>query len=65
MDKHFEINCWSSYISYINTHLETNIALKTGFLSIFFWRFIEVKQTISTRTKATKICIPLTTMNSR
>ena len=30
----------------INIHLEKKIDLKTGFLRIFFWRFIEVKQTI-------------------
>jgi hypothetical protein len=33
-------------ISYINKHLEKIVALKTGFLRIFFWTFIEVKQTI-------------------
>jgi hypothetical protein len=34
-------------ISYINKHLEKKIVdLKTGFLRIFFWKFIEVKWTI-------------------
>jgi hypothetical protein len=34
-------------ISYINKHLEKKIVdLKTGFLRIFFWTFIEVKWTI-------------------
>ena len=35
MDKYFEINCQSSYMSYIDIHLETNVDLKTGFLRIF------------------------------
>ena len=34
--KHFEINCQSSYISYINKHLEKQIVdLKTEFLMFF------------------------------
>ena len=36
----------SLYISYIcNIHLEQNVDFKTGFLRIFFFTFIEVKQT--------------------
>ena len=46
MDQKFEINCQSSYISYIDIHLEKNVDLKTVFLRFFFWRFIEVKWTI-------------------
>jgi hypothetical protein len=45
MDQEFW-NCQSSYISYINIHIEKNIDLKTGFLRILFWTFVEVKQTI-------------------
>ena len=33
--KKFVINCQSSYILYINKHLEKNVDLKTGFLIIF------------------------------
>ena len=37
----------SSYISYINMHLEKKLLIwKLDFLRIFFWRFIEVKRTI-------------------
>ena len=44
----FLINCQSSYISYINIHLEKkNVGLKTGFLKKKIWRFIEVKRTIA------------------
>ena len=47
MDQFLLINCLSSYISYINIHLEKKIVdLKTGFLRIVFWTFIEVKRTI-------------------
>ena len=42
--KYLEINCHSLYISYINIHLEKNV-FKNRFGRIFFWRFIQVKQT--------------------
>ena len=35
--KILKINYQSSYISYINIHLEQNVDLKTWFLRIFFW----------------------------
>ena len=51
----FLINCQSSYILYINIHLEIKIVdLKTGFLRIFLWRFIEVKRTITSGEKVIK-----------
>ena len=42
--KFFLINCQSSYISYIDIHLEKKIVdLKTGFLRNFFYRFYRSK----------------------
>ena len=34
------------HIQCIYIHLEKNVDLKTGFLRILFWRFIEVKRII-------------------
>ena len=45
MDQHFKINCQSLYISFIIIHLGENILIWKLDFKIFFWTFIEVKQT--------------------